>query len=178
MIRPISLAVLITLFSALPFAATSLAAGYANNYSTSSQEDEDINPEGDLSDLIIEKKDGTTHRFQVELRDDNEGRAMGLMFRQELLDDHGMIFVFPRPGRQGFWMKNTLISLDMIFVRANGRIANILHDVPPQTLESRRSQGRVLAVLELKGGLAKKLGIEQGDIVHHQSLKNMITESN
>ena len=87
------------------------------------------------------------------------------MNRSELAPDRGMIFPFDPPRGASFWMKNTLIPLDMIFVRADGSIANIAANTVPLSLEPVPSDGPVGAVLELAGGRAAELGIEPGDKV-------------
>lgn len=121
--------------------------------------------------LSIKNAAGQTHDFKIELALTPEEQAKGLMFRTELADDAGMLFVFPQPRRASFWMRNTLISLDMIFVRANGRIANILEMVPTENDAPRRSIGKVRAVLELAGGRAAALGIKAGDLVIHPAFQ-------
>lgn len=90
-----------------------------------------------------------------------------MMFRTQMGPDEGMLFVFPQVRRASFWMRNTLIPLDMLFVRANGRIANIIENVAPETDTSRRSTGKVKAVFEIPGGRAAELGIKSGDLVVH-----------
>ena len=87
------------------------------------------------------------------------------MNRSELGPDHGMIFPFDPPRDAAFWMKNTLIPLDMVFVRADGSIANIAANTVPLSLDSVPSDGPVKAVLEIAGGRAAELGIKPGDKV-------------
>lgn len=120
--------------------------------------------------VTVETVSGDSHDFNVELALTPEEQARGLMFRTELAPDAGMLFIFPEPRRASFWMQNTLIPLDMIFVRQNGRIANIIENAEPETLTSRRSMGRVKAVLEIPGGRAAELGIKAGDLVRHPML--------
>ena len=105
------------------------------------------------------------HRFTVEIARTQEEQATGLMNRSELAPDRGMIFPFEPPRDASFWMKNTLIPLDIIFVRADGSIANIAANTVPLSLEPVPSDGPVGAVLELAGGRAAELGIEPGDKV-------------
>lgn len=90
---------------------------------------------------------------------------MGLMYRNKLAPDRGMIFPFAAPDVASFWMRNTLIPLDMIFVRADGSIANIAANTVPLSEEPVRSEGPVAAVLEIPGGRSAELGIEPGDKV-------------
>lgn len=87
------------------------------------------------------------------------------MFRQSLAADRGMIFSFPKPQVATFWMKNTLIPLDMVFIRADGTIANIIANAAPMTLAIESSEGPVSSVLEIAGGRAAQLGIRPGDRV-------------
>lgn len=118
-------------------------------------------------DVIIRISDGTEFTFVSEMALTPEQQSMGMMFRTEMGDFEGMLFVVPVPRRASFWMRNTLIPLDMIFVRANGRIANIIENAEPETDTSRRSKGRVKAILEIPGGRTAELGIKAGDLVIH-----------
>ena len=105
------------------------------------------------------------HAFRVEVAITPEARRQGLMYRTELPDDEGMIFPSPRPQVESFWMRNTPIPLDIVFIEADGRILNIARETVPYSLDPVRSSGPVTAVLELRGGLTEKLGIEPGDTV-------------
>jgi len=105
------------------------------------------------------------HRFTVEVAKTSEEQAMGLMYRNKLAPDRGMIFPFDPPRDASFWMRNTLIPLDMIFVRADGSIANIAANTVPYSEEPVRSDGPVAAVLEIAGGRSAELGIKSGDKV-------------
>jgi uncharacterized membrane protein (UPF0127 family) len=104
-------------------------------------------------------------RFDVELADDFEERARGLMFRESLPKSAGMLFVYETPLRPSFWMKNTVIPLDIIFVRADGTIESIADNTVPYSTTPVVSGEPVSAVLELRGGLAAELGIVSGDKV-------------
>ncbi|GAA4712840.1 DUF192 domain-containing protein [Sphingomonas lutea] len=106
-----------------------------------------------------------SHRFTVEVARTAEEQAQGLMFRESLADDRGMIFPFEPPREAGFWMKNTLIPLDMIFIRADGTIARIAANTVPHSLEPVQSGEPVAAVLEIRGGRSAELGIKEGDRV-------------
>jgi uncharacterized membrane protein (UPF0127 family) len=108
---------------------------------------------------------GREHRFIVEVARTGEEQAQGLMFRTQLAPDRGMIFPMDPPRPASFWMRNTLIPLDMIFVRADGTIANIEADTVPYSEEPMRSAGPVAAVLEIPGGRSAELGIKPGDRV-------------
>ncbi len=104
---------------------------------------------------------GQTHRFQVEVARTAEEQKQGLMFRTSLAGDRGMLFPFAKPRIASFWMENTLIPLDMIFVRADGSIDRIAENTIPESREPVVSGGEVAAVLELAGGTAAKLGIDE-----------------
>jgi uncharacterized membrane protein (UPF0127 family) len=106
-----------------------------------------------------------THQFTVEMAVSADEQARGLMFRTSLADDAGMLFPFDRPRIASFWMKNTFISLDIIFVRPNGTIESIAAQTEPYSLDSVVSGEPVTAVLEIAGGRAAQLGIKPGDTV-------------
>ena len=114
--------------------------------------------------LTIESASGT-HRFTVEVARSPEEQANGLMHRQSLAPDRGMLFPYAPPQPVAFWMKNTLIPLDMIFIRADGTIARIAANTVPMSLDPVPSLEPVAAVLELAGGRAAELGIREGDRV-------------
>ena len=103
--------------------------------------------------------------FDVEIADDNAERAQGLMFRQSLDPDRGMIFPRTPPEDATFWMKNTLIPLDMLFIREDGTIARIAENTVPMSLDPVPSLEPVAAVLEIAGGRSAELGIKPGDKV-------------
>ncbi|MDK2761742.1 MAG: DUF192 domain-containing protein [Sphingopyxis sp.] len=104
---------------------------------------------------------GKAHRFNVEVARTPAEQDRGLMFRTSLPVDGGMIFPFETPRFGSFWMKNTLIPLDMIFIRADGSIDRIAENTIPESLEPVVSGGEVSAVLELAGGTAARLGIDE-----------------
>lgn len=101
-------------------------------------------------------------RFNVEVVDTPSSRAEGLMHRESLPMSAGMLFVYEAQAPVAFWMRNTLISLDMIFVDARGVVQKVHHKAVPHDETMIRSLGPVLAVLEINGGLAKGLGIGAG----------------
>ncbi len=119
--------------------------------------------------LEIVSKTGV-HAFTVELATNDAERSRGLMFRKELPDGHGMLFDFEREQPVSFWMHNTYISLDMIFIRNDGRILRIADSTQPLSDRLIPSGGPVRAVLEVIGGTARKLGIEAGDRVDSPAL--------
>lgn len=109
-------------------------------------------------------------RFSVELADTPEARARGLMFRERLPSGAGMLFVFDRPGRAVFWMRNTLIPLDMIFADAAGRVTKVHAEAIPGDETPIDGGEGVLLVLEINGGLAARLGIGPGAEMRHPAL--------
>ncbi len=103
--------------------------------------------------------------FTLEVAATEAQRSRGLMFRRSLERDRGMLFVFPEQREHTFWMKNTVIPLDMVFVGEGGRVVGILHDVAPLT-ETGRSIGKEsIYVLEFLGGTMRALGVSEGDTV-------------
>jgi uncharacterized protein len=120
----------------------------------------------ELQPLEIVSKTGV-HTFAVELAVTPEEQARGLMFRRELPEGQGMLFDFQREQPATFWMKNTYVSLDMIFIRADGRILRIAENTVPLSEALVPSGGPVRAVLEVVAGTARKLGIAPGDRVAH-----------
>ncbi len=119
-------------------------------------------PSFDRDRLAIESSAGR-FEFQVELATTPDQRSYGLMFRESLADDHGMLFDFGHPQPVAMWMRNTYIPLDMLFIRADGLIGRIVQDAPPLSDTVLDSGEPVRAVLELRGGLTAELGIEAGD---------------
>jgi uncharacterized membrane protein (UPF0127 family) len=108
------------------------------------------------------KAGGKTHRFRVEVAASDEAQERGLMFRTTMGADEGMIFPKEPAQQRAFWMRNTVIPLDMIFVGPDHKIVNVIANAEPYTLDSRPSAGPVIAVLELNGGRAAELGIGPG----------------
>ncbi|HEX4405301.1 MAG TPA: DUF192 domain-containing protein [Polyangia bacterium] len=103
--------------------------------------------------------------FRVELARSEPELEKGLMYRERLAPETGMLFLFPRESVQTFWMKNTLIPLDMIFISADHKIAGIVHDAEPQTLTVRSVAEPSQYVLEIGGGLSARLGLRAGATV-------------
>lgn len=120
----------------------------------------------ETSELTIVSSTGR-HRFTVEIADTEAQMAQGLMFRQALARDAGMLFDYRRPTMASMWMRNTLIPLDMLFVDEQGRIVNIHERAVPKTLDAIAAAAPVRAVVELNGGTAARLGIKPGDQVVH-----------
>jgi uncharacterized membrane protein (UPF0127 family) len=115
--------------------------------------------------LAISTHDGRTYRFRVEVADNDATRERGLMFRKSLDPDAGMLFDFKSEQNVSFWMKNTLIPLDLLFIDKDGYIINLAAQATPMSEANIPSGGQVLGVLEIKGGRAAELGIEPGDRV-------------
>jgi uncharacterized protein len=114
--------------------------------------------------LTIVSADGR-HDFTVELAETPAQQEQGLMFRQSLAPDAGMLFDFKQPTVATMWMRNTLIPLDMLFVDQHGRIVNIAQRAVPESDATIAAAAPVRAVIELNGGTAERLGIEPGDRV-------------
>jgi uncharacterized membrane protein (UPF0127 family) len=118
----------------------------------------------ELKTLEIASKTGV-HVFAVEIADTDATREKGLMFRKSLPEGQGMLFDFHEEQPVGFWMQNTYIPLDMIFIRGDGSILRIAENTEPLSTRIIPSGGPVRAVLELIGGSARKFGIAAGDKV-------------
>jgi uncharacterized protein len=108
------------------------------------------------------------HPFAVEMAETDDERSRGLMFRKELPEGKGMLFDFKVEQPVAFWMKNTYVSLDMIFIKADGRILSIAENTETLSERGVPSGGPVRGVLEVVAGTAKKLGIKPGDRVAHR----------
>ena len=126
--------------------------------------------------VVITTHGGKDAIFEVEVADTPSKREMGLMYRRELADDHGMLFIFPEESVLTFWMKNTPISLDMIFIGADLRIVGIVRDAVPFTLSPRAVDARSRYVLEINGGLAKRRGIEAGDKLRFEGVPENVRD--
>ncbi|MFN4310959.1 MAG: DUF192 domain-containing protein [Ferrovibrio sp.] len=124
------------------------------------------------SELVIVTSGKGPQRFTVELADTDQSRARGMMFRTSMAPDAGMLFDFKQEQMASFWMRNTLIPLDMIFIRADGTILNIHQRAIPGDETGINSAGPVRAVLEINGGTASRLGIRPGDRVQHAIFGN------
>ena len=111
-----------------------------------------------------------TARFTVEIADDGAERAQGLMFRESMPMGAGMLFVYDAPQRASFWMQNTLIPLDMIFADKTGRITRVHSDAVPGDTTPIDGGEEVLFVLEINGGLAKRMGIAEGGALRHPAI--------
>ncbi len=118
-------------------------------------------------DRVDLRGDWGSARFAVELADDQQERAQGLMFRREMARNAGMLFVYPEPVRATFWMRNTLIPLDMVFVGTDGVVRGVHADAVPLDESTIDGGPDVLAVLEINAGQAEALGIAPGTELRH-----------
>ena len=125
-------------------------------------------PTLETDDLWIETAAGGRYHFTVELALTPQQQGLGLMFREEMAPDHGM-FLFEPVRPVSFWMRNTPLSLDMIFVDAAGSIVNIAERTTPLSDQSYPSDGPIRAVLEINAGLSAMLGISAGSRVVHEA---------
>lgn len=124
-----------------------------------------------VTDLRIATANGI-REFRVSVASRPKDRRRGLMYVTELAADEGMLFDFGTPSIQGMWMKNTLLSLDMLFIREDGSISSIARDTVPHSRKTIVSEEPVKAVLELRGGVCKLLDIAPGDMVLHPVFGN------
>ena len=114
---------------------------------------------------VVVRQGDRRYVFSAEVAASTEEQAKGLMYRRALAPDAAMLFPFPQPKFASFWMKDTLIPLDMVFVRADGTIDRIAEQTVPGNLEPVASGGEVAAVLELAGGTAERLGLDDSATV-------------
>lgn len=117
--------------------------------------------------IISQDAAKSTTNLTVEIADTNEKRMHGLMYRTELADNEGMLFLFPVQKRISMWMANTPLSLDMIFINGQGEIQEIVENAVPFSHDEVYSEKTAAAVLEIKGGLSKRLNIRPGDRLSH-----------
>jgi len=117
--------------------------------------------------VTVETAAGSRYTFNVDLAETPEQRSQGLMYRDSIPETGGMLFLFDEPHIASFWMRNTFVSLDMIFVQRDGRIVNIHERAVPGSHAVISAAAPVTAVLEIRGGLANRLGIRAGDRLVH-----------
>lgn len=122
--------------------------------------------------LVILTRDGKRHEFRVEMAVDPQQQTVGLMFRERVGPDEGMLFDWGVPRESSMWMRNTIVPLDMLFIAADGRIHRIAERTVPYSLAPVDSRGPVRATLELAGGTAERLNIRVGDRVLHRIFGN------
>ena len=156
----ITVCLLSTTVSAIPVSVES--GGNGKNFSR---------PYFDHSTVTVIRADGMRFSFKAEVATSDKDQTYGLMFVRSMPDDQCMIFSYESPIPVAFWMKNTLIPLDMLFVRPDGFIGQIKAKARPQDETSIYSKGPVSAVIEINGGLAKKYGLSTGDKVESPAIK-------
>jgi uncharacterized protein len=117
--------------------------------------------------------DASVTMFTAEIADTEELRQRGLMFRHFLPEDKAMLFDYQKPRPVAMWMKNTNISLDMLFIREDGTIAAIAENTVPQSLDTISVQEPVRGVLEMAAGTVKRLGLRPNDRVYHRIFKTV-----
>lgn len=120
--------------------------------------------------VVLHGRDARTIAVHVEVANTEADRARGLMYRNHLEPDAGMLFLFPAPAPLAFWMKNTLIPLDMLFLDHDRRVLGIVENATPETETARRVAGDSQYVLEVGGGLSRQWGIEPGSTVEFRGL--------
>ena len=125
----------------------------------------------DRTEIAVETASGELHRFEVELAVRREQFGQGLMFRRELAEDAGMLFILPRPQTINMWMKNTYLPLDMLFLDSKGQIVRLVERTIPLSTDTIPSNRPVKGVLEVNAGTAKRLGLAVGDRVLHPAFK-------
>lgn len=155
--------------------AVATAGGYGLFHTMTYADDEirQVGPAAYQDEIKTEKLQiitaaGQAHTFAVEVARTPPQQAYGLMNRKSMPRDHGMLFTFQTEAGRSFWMKNTLIPLDMVFIRADGTIHHIHENAIPHDLTPILSNGPVKAVLEVNGGRMGALGIGPGDKVRHK----------
>ncbi len=147
-------------------AAAALAVACANTPAPAA----DLFPALSQAEIAVETAGGD-HRFRVWIADDDRSRTRGLMFVRELPADRGMLFIFQVPQPAVFWMSNTYLSLDLIFIDPRGRVLNIVADARPFSVTPIESDGPVIAVLELLGGTSARIGLAPGDRIEVPGLR-------
>ena len=120
--------------------------------------------------VTVETAGGGVHVFSAEVADTAATRNHGMMFRTQLAKDAAMLFVYDPPQTAAFWMRNTLIPLDIVFISPEGRIIRIAENAQPRDETPLPSGGVIVAALEIQGGLSRRLGLAPGDIVRSIAL--------
>ncbi len=126
--------------------------------------------------LTIETKNSGPVVFHIELAVTDTQQEKGLMERSSMPDDAGMLFVFDDVAKRAFWMKDTLIPLDLLFIAEDGTVTHIHHMAKPLDLTRITSEGPVKSVLEINGGLSDVLGISEGDKIIHPVFRNQLPQ--
>lgn len=124
-----------------------------------------------LEKLVIVTATGK-HEFRVEIARTPQQRQLGLMFRQSMAADRGMLFDYHAEVPVSMWMKNTYLSLDMVFILGDGKVLQVEHETTPLSEKLITSGGPVRAVLELNAGAARRIGLQPGDQIIHPAFKS------
>jgi len=132
---------------------------------------QDVGFERDTLSIVARR--GDVFEFNVELAETSEQKSRGLMFRREMADNEGMLFLHRRDRVLTMWMANTFLPLDMLFIERDGTIARIEENTIPQSRDVISSRKRVRAVLELNAGTARNLGISAGDKVVYERFNQL-----
>lgn len=134
-------------------------------------------PEGKYNErLLIETASGI-YEFRVERANTPRSRAKGLMYRRSMPEDAGMIFYLDTERQATMWMKNTYISLDMLFLDSDGFVEEIAENTVPHSTETIATMADVRAILELNAGMVEKLGIAPGDEIRHKLFDNLTDDA-
>ncbi|HEX9707100.1 MAG TPA: DUF192 domain-containing protein [Steroidobacteraceae bacterium] len=156
----------------LLLASTALVVACANAPVVSPQ----LFPDLQQSEVAVSTRAGT-YRFRVWIAADDESREKGLMRVRELPSDRGMLFLFDRPQPVAFWMKDTYLSLDLVFIGPDGDVVNVAGHARPLSLDPIESDGAVIAVLEVLAGTAEKIGLQSGDRIALPTLRTTFKPS-
>ena len=135
------------------------------------EEIEELKSLSTFDNVLIETNKGKTYSVLVEIADNEKLREKGLMFRESLSENSGMFFIFEKQKHVSFWMKNTFISLDLLFINSKGVITKIFRESKPLSLQPIPSEKAVKAVIEVNAGFTKKREIMVGDFVKHKTFK-------
>lgn len=130
--------------------------------------------EGAKRDPLVIITSSGAHEFDVEIAATPANQARGLMFRRSLAPEKGMLFVYPQTQYVSMWMRNTYISLDMVFILPDGRVHRIERRTEPHSERIIQSGARVAAVLELLAGTAERINLKPGDMVRHPHFKPVL----
>ncbi len=155
----------------LVFALLGAGAGFAGGFTPHEPLDPAKAQSLSLTPLEIQSG-GTVHKFRVEVAQTAQQQHIGLMHRTELAADRGMLFAYDRPMAMRFWMRNTFIPLDMLFMKRDGRIDFIVENAEPHDESPLGPSTPMNAQLELPAGTVSKLGIKVGDVVRHAVFGN------
>ncbi len=158
-----------TLIAIVAFIALPVVAGLI--YMSLPQSQPETGPrftkQGELQFMDAETGEPITS-IDIEVKQDDAGRAEGMMWRRSMEEDQGMLFIMERSEPQSFWMRNTYIPLDIMFIGEDKRIVNIRKNAQPQTLDPQPSKGNAKYVLEVIGGFSDQFGVEAGDRVEFE----------